>query len=240
MNNVLKEIFESYKPLVDSINFKLTTEIIPKNLKLFNDKESIDKNLCTIKNHLNLTLSENEKYTFAAFENVNCLMLKYSDNTQTLSFKFKDTPTPELYLDNIFFPQTINKNDNELSVSLSISSDLYFFVGMSSHIDYFNIFFEVQDFMSSPKEIDKKIVICPDLIPYFEKYKQLFYFSKSEPEAVSELLLKNKEFTNQQKDLFKLLYDFELFNTDKLNINLTSDIINKLEVKHKNMKKTQK
>lgn len=235
MNNVLKEIFESYKPLLDSINFKLKTEIIPKNLNLFNDKESIDKNLCTIKNHLNLTLSENEKYTFAAFENVNCLMLKYSDNTQTLSFKFKDTL--ELYLDNIFFPQTINKNDNELSVSLSLSSDLYFFVGMSSNIDYFNIFFEVQDFMSSPKEIDKKIVTCPDLIPYFEKYKQLFHFFKSEPEAVSELLLKNKEFTNQQKDLFKLLYDFELFNTEELNINFTSDIINKLEIKHKQTKK---
>lgn len=237
MDNTLKEVFKSFNPVLEYINSQLKNVIIPQNLDLFNNKDFSEKTYVIIKNHLNSILSDNKNYTFIAFDNVNCLMLRCSNNICAISFKLECTPTPELCINNIFFKRKINKNGNGLSISFSISSDLYFNVGMSSDNDSFDIFFDDKHLIGKAEENNTKSVHCSYLIPYFEKYKTLFKLFQSESEAVSELLLKNKKFTNQQNDLFKLLYDFEVFDTEELSINFKSDIINKLEIKHKQTKK---
>lgn len=228
MTETIKEIFNLYQPLLDEINLQLKNDIVPKNISIFNDNKSASNKFRyeVIKGNLNLNIKENDNYNFrmidASFYVQIALKCNWVKNVSELRLNLKlDKSNPtELYIHSINIFNANKIFEDKVSIHFTLYSNLYFEFDVDSGKQRFQITFDNKNIEPLLEKNDFSFIDCPHLLPYLERYKNLFPLYQQEPEAVSALLLKDRKFTQQQEDLFKLLYDFDSFDTKNLSLNL--------------------
>lgn len=228
MTETIKEIFNLYQPLLDEINLQLKNDIVPKNLSIFNDNKSASNKFRyeVIKGNLNLNIKENDNYNFRmigvslnAEISLKCNWVKNVSELR-LNLKLNKSNPTELYIHSINIFNANKIFEDKISINFTLHSNLYFEFDVDSGKQRFQITFDNKNIEPLIEKNDFWFIDCPHLLPYLERYKTLFSLYQQEPEAVSALLLKNIRFTQQQEDLFKLLYDFDSFDTKNLSLNL--------------------
>lgn len=102
------------------------------------------------------------------------------------------------------------------------NQNLVFSFKLSSKDETYLVLFDNKNRERENNKYDNyyKDLECRVLISYVDRYRKLFNLYEFEEKAVSEILLKGKSFTQEQQDVFKLLYDFDAFDTKELSINL--------------------
>lgn len=236
MNKAIKEIFDTYNPLLAAINDQIAKEIALTH-PVFKKENFISAKYNIITKNIKLKIPENKEYNFkvnlktiydtVTLESKLLINNKKISQTLNLDLALKDTTGTELYIDRLTFDnfKILEKDDITISVYLD-NKDAKDHLTFSFEIYSKDINFSFEfDNLSREKENyiyneEYKGLKCPIFISYVDKYRKLFNLYEFEEEAVSEILLKNKPFTQEQKDLFKLLYDFDSFDTKDLSINL--------------------
>lgn len=228
MNETIKEIFNLYQPLLDEINLQLKNDIVRKNLDIFNDNKTASNKLRydTIKDNLNLSIKENDNYNFRmigvslnAQISLKCVWVKNVSELR-LNLKLKKSNPTELYIHSINIFNANKILEDKVSIHFTLHSNFYFEFDIDSGKQRFQFTFDNKNLEPLIEKNSFWFIDCPNLLPYLEKYQNLFPLYQQEPKAVSELLLKDKRFTQHQEDLFKLLYDFDSFDTKNLSLNL--------------------
>lgn len=229
MTETIKKIFNLYQPLLDEINLQLKNDIVPKNLSIFNDNKTASNKFRyeAIKENLNLSIKENDDYNFRmigvslnAEISLKCNWVKNVSELR-LNLKLKKPTLKELYIHSISIFNANKIIEDNVSIHFTLYSNLYFEFDIDSGKQRFQFTFDNKNIEQLLEKNDFWFIDCRCcLLPYLKKYQELFVLYQQEPEAVSALLLKDRIFTQQQEDLFKLLYDFDSFDTKNLSLNL--------------------
>lgn len=67
---------------------------------------------------------------------------------------------------------------------------------------------------------------CDQIIPILKQFMTLFNLYEFEEERISEFLLTGKNFSSEERDKFKLLYDIDINHLSDSNT-LSIDLLNK-------------
>lgn len=237
MNKTIKEIFDTYSPLVEAINNQIETIIAPQNSIFEDDDLSYTKRKHRfIKQNLDLSISENNRYNFFIEDSSldSRVNLKanlgepnsYPMQSINIDLILKENTKSELIIRTISINNFKMIKNNYVNASIFLNEDdnqnLVFSFKLSSKDETYLVLFDNKNRERENNKYDNyyKDLECRVLISYVDRYRKLFNLYEFEEEVVSEILLKNKPFTQEQKDLFKLLYDFDAFDTKDLSINL--------------------
>lgn len=235
MNKTIEQIFGQYDLILEAFNEQLKNDIVPISESLFDDFSTSHNKLKhgIIRDNLNIDIPENDFHKFdlgGSSLNPKIILKRTMTEidlefkpTLTLNIQLKDQRTPELYIDHISVVNAHTLIKNNISTSLSLESDSSFSFDLRSTNSTFQFIFDNKNRAMAEKRNDFSYIKCPELKPFLEKYKSLFQLYKLEEDAVTEALLTDKSFNKEQSELFKLLYDFDVFDTRKLSLNLLSE-----------------
>lgn len=235
MNKTIEQIFGQYDLILEAFNEQLKNDILPISGSLFDDFSETHNKMkhCVIRDNLNIDIPENDfhKFELGGSSLKPQIILKRTMTEidgvfkpiLTLKIQLKDQRTPELYVNHISVANAHILIIDKISTSLSILSNSSFSFDLRSSNATFQFIFDNKNRTRAEKKNDFSYIKCPELKPFLEKYKSLFQLYKLEEEAVTEVLLTDKPFNKEQSELFKLLYDFDTFDTKKLSLNLLSE-----------------
>lgn len=237
MNETIKEIFDTYSPLIRAINDQIEQTIAPQNSIFEDDDLSYTKRKHRfIKQNLDLNIPENNQYNFFIEDSSldSRVNLKanlgepnsYPMQSINIDLILKENTKSELIIRTISINNFKMIKNNYVNASIFLNEDdnqnLVFSFKLSSKDETYLVLFDNKNRERENNKYDNyyKDLECRVLISYVDRYRKLFNLYEFEEKAVSEILLKGKSFTQEQQDVFKLLYDFDAFDTKELSINL--------------------